>query len=112
MRRSRLACGGWAGKVRSRLTEQTGLRVTASNFLLRRHPNVSFDISGLPPIALLRYYPWLERVADKTMFGSDWPGPGVKDIGDNIQQFLSLDLSDEVKRKILRENALRIFNLG
>jgi predicted TIM-barrel fold metal-dependent hydrolase len=46
------------------------------------------------------------------MFGSDWPAPGVRDIGDNIQQFLSLDLSDEVKRKILRENALRIFNLG
>jgi len=46
------------------------------------------------------------------MFGSDWPGPEVKDIGDNIQQFLSLDLSDEARRKILRENAIRIFNLA
>jgi predicted TIM-barrel fold metal-dependent hydrolase len=88
------------------------LYTDTSFFLLRRHPNVYCDISSAPPEALLRYYPWLERAADKTMFGSDWPGPGVKDIGDNIQQFLSLDLSDGVKRKILRENAIRIFNLA
>jgi predicted TIM-barrel fold metal-dependent hydrolase len=46
------------------------------------------------------------------MFGSDWPAPGVRDIGDNIQQFLALDLSDEIKRKILRENAVKLFNLA
>jgi predicted TIM-barrel fold metal-dependent hydrolase len=80
-------------------------------FLLRRHPNVFCDISSTPPISLLDYYPWLERVVDKVMFGSDWPGTGVKDIGNNIQQFLSINLSDEVKRKILRDNAIRIFNL-
>jgi predicted TIM-barrel fold metal-dependent hydrolase len=81
-------------------------------FLLRRHPNVYFDISSTPPKSLLQYYPWLERVADKAMFGSDWPAPGVRDIGENIQQFLALDLSDEVKRKILRENAVKVFNLA
>jgi len=70
------------------------------------------DISSIPPRSLLQYFPWLERVADKTMFGSDWPAPGVKDIGENIQQFLSLDFSNEVKRKILRDNAIRIFNLA
>jgi len=80
-------------------------------FLLRRHPHVYFDISSTPPKSLLQYYPWLERVADKAMFGSDWPAPGVRDIGDNIQQFLALNLSDEVKRKILRENAVKVFNL-
>lgn len=81
-------------------------------FLLRRHPNLFCDISSAPPKALLRYYPWLERVADKAMFGSDWPAPGVKDIGGSIQQFLALDLSDEVKRKLLRDNAIRIFGLA
>lgn len=80
-------------------------------FLLRRHPNLYFDISSTPPKALLQYYPWLERVVDKAMFGSDWPAPGVRDISDNIQQFLALDFSDEVKRKILRENAVKVFNL-
>ncbi len=81
-------------------------------FLARRHPNVYFDISSTPPKSLLQYYPWLERVADKAMFGSDWPGPGVRDIGDNIQQFLALDFSAEVKRKILRDNAMKVFNLA
>jgi predicted TIM-barrel fold metal-dependent hydrolase len=61
---------------------------------------------------LLQYYPWLERVIDKAMFGSDWPAPGVRDISDNIQQFLALDLSDEVKRRILRDNAVKVFNLA
>lgn len=81
-------------------------------FLIRRHPNLFFDISSTPPKALLRYYPWLERVVDKAMFGSDWPAPGVRDISTNIQQFLDLDFSDEIKRKILRDNALKVFNLG
>ena len=80
-------------------------------FLLRRHPNVYFDVSSTPPKSLPRYFPWLERVADKAMFGSDWPGPGVQDIGENIRDFLSLSLPDEVKRKILRDNAVRVFNL-
>lgn len=45
-------------------------------FLLRRHSNVYFDISSTPPKSMFQYYPWLERVADKVMFESDWPGPG------------------------------------
>lgn len=87
------------------------LYTDTSFFLLRRHPNVSFDISSAPPKSLLRYFPWLERVADKAMFGSDWPAPGVRDIGENVEQFLSLGLSHEVERKILRDNAIRVFNL-
>ena len=87
------------------------LHTDTAFFLLRRHPNLYCDISSVPPKALLRYYPWVERVADKAMFGSDWPA-GARDIGQNIQQFLSLDLSDELKKKILRDNALRVFRLA
>ena len=87
------------------------LYTDTSFFLLRRHPNVYCDISSVPPKSIPQYYPWLERVADKAMFGSDWPGPGIRDIGDNIQQFLQLNFSDEIKRKILRENAVRVFGL-
>jgi predicted TIM-barrel fold metal-dependent hydrolase len=81
-------------------------------FLVRRHSNVYFDISSIPPKLLLQYFPWLERVQDKALFGSDWPGPGVKDISDNIQQFLSLNLPVETNKKILRENAVKLFDLS
>lgn len=87
------------------------LHTDSAFFLLRRHPNLYCDLSSVPPKTLLRYYPWLERAADKAMFGSDWPA-GARDIGQNIRQFLSLDLSDEVKKKILRDNALRVFKLA
>jgi predicted TIM-barrel fold metal-dependent hydrolase len=78
-------------------------------FLIRRHPNVYMDISSIPPQNLLTYFPQLERLADKVLFGSDWPGPGVPGIKANIEAFLQLPLSEEAKRKILRETALRIF---
>jgi hypothetical protein len=78
-------------------------------FLLRRSRNVFLDISSIPPQSLLRYFPRLDEIADQTLFGSDWPGPGVKDVGANLAAFSQLSLSDEIKRKILRENALRLF---
>ena len=56
-------------------------------FLIRRHPNVYLDISGIPPKLLLKYFPRLEEIQHKTLFGSDWPGPGVPDIKQNIDQF-------------------------
>jgi len=78
-------------------------------FLLRRSKNVFLDISSVPPKNLLNYFPWLERVADQAMFGSDWPGPMVMDLGKNVEDFYALPLSEETKRKILRETAERLF---
>ncbi len=78
-------------------------------FLLRRHPNVYMDISSIPPQRLLDYFPRLEEFADKVLFGSDWPGPGVPDIAGNIRKFLALPLSRAAQRKILWENAARLF---
>ena len=78
-------------------------------FLLRRSRNVYLDISSVPPKNLLNYFPWIERVADQAMFGSDWPGPAVMDLGKNVEDFYSLPLSEESKRQILRETALKLF---
>lgn len=78
-------------------------------FLLRRSKNVFLDISSIPPQSLLEYFPRLDQLADQTMFGSDWPGPGVKDVGANLEKFRALPISEEAKRKILRETALRVF---
>ena len=81
----------------------------ASFFLLRRHPNFWGDVSGIPPRSLLRYFPRLAEVADKLLWGTDWPGPMVPGMKDNLDQFLALDLPDDVKRKLLQDNPDRLF---
>jgi hypothetical protein len=78
-------------------------------FLVRRHPNVFLDISGIPPLALLKYFPRLQEIAAKTLFGTDWPGPGVPDIKKNLDDFRALDLSDVAKQQILTRTALGIW---
>ncbi|HEV8594433.1 MAG TPA: amidohydrolase family protein, partial [Thermoplasmata archaeon] len=77
---------------------------------LRRHRNVYMDISSIPPKHLLRFFPRLEEVADKALFGSDWPGPGVPGIAENLAAFRALPLSPEAKRKVLEDNARRLFS--
>jgi hypothetical protein len=81
----------------------------ASLFLLRRHANFWGDVSGIPPRGLLRYFPRLEAVADKLLWGTDWPGPMVPGMRENLDAFLALDLSDDVKRKLLQDNPDRLF---
>jgi len=78
-------------------------------FLIRRHSNVFLDISGIPPRALLKYFPRLEDIANKTLFGTDWPGPGVPDVKQNLEEFRALALPEETKQKILSSTALEIW---
>ncbi len=78
-------------------------------FLVRRHSNVFLDISGIPPKTLLKYFPRLHEIANKTLFGTDWPGPGVPDIKRNLDDFRALPLPDTCKRQILAETALSIW---
>jgi len=80
-------------------------------FLVRRHPNVYMDISSSPPQNLLEYFPRLEDIADKVLWGSDWPGPMVPGMKTNLDRFCQLPLSAEAKRKILYDNAARLFGL-
>ena len=85
------------------------LWMEAAFFVVRRHPNVFLEVSGIPPAKLLEYFPRLEEIAHKTVWGTDWPSPGVKSMRQNVDQFLALPLSDEAKKAILYDNALRIF---
>jgi len=80
----------------------------AAFFLLRRHANLWADCSGIPPKGLLEYFPRLAEIGDKVCFGTDWPSPGVKDLGANLEAFRALPLAADVKAKILRGNALRL----
>ncbi|MEO5937048.1 MAG: amidohydrolase family protein [Terriglobales bacterium] len=78
-------------------------------FLLRRHANVYLDISGIPPLSLLKYFPRLEEIAHKTLFGTDWPGPGVPEIAKNLADFKGLPLSEAAKVRILSGTALEMW---
>lgn len=78
-------------------------------FLVRRHPNVFLDLSGIPPKALLRYFPRLEAIAVKSLFGTDWPGPGVPEIKRNLDDFRALAISQEAKQQILSKTAAGIW---
>ena len=77
--------------------------------LARLRPNVYMEIAGLPPKRLLTYFPDLERVSDKVLFGSDWPS--VPTLKGNIDTIRSLPLSDHAKAQILGGNAARLLKL-
>jgi predicted TIM-barrel fold metal-dependent hydrolase len=79
-------------------------------FLIRRHANFYMDISSIPPKRLLEYFPRLEEIADKVLFGTDWPGFGVNDLRANIESFEAVPLSPAARRKILYDNAARLFS--
>jgi len=77
-------------------------------FVLRRHKNVWFDLSGIPPKALLNYFPKLAELEAKLLWGTDWPSPGVVSMRANVDQFLALPLADSLKRSALERNPERL----
>ena len=78
-------------------------------FLVRRHKNMYMDVSSIPPQKLLEYFPRIEDIADKVLWGTDWPSPGVHEMKINIEKFQALPIREEVKRKILYDNAAGLF---
>jgi predicted TIM-barrel fold metal-dependent hydrolase len=78
-------------------------------FLVRRFPRVFMDVSGIPPKALLRYFPRLPEIADKVLYGSDWPSPGVRSMAANLRDFRELGLPADVEKKLLETNARAVF---
>ncbi len=84
--------------------------VRSSLFLCRLHQNVFLEIAGLPPQKLLSYFPELETIASKVIFGSDWPG--VIDIAGNIAEIKSLGLNQESQGRILGGNAAVLLNIA
>jgi uncharacterized protein len=78
-------------------------------FLLRRHQNIYLDISGIPPKALLTYFPRLEEIAHKTLFGTDWPSPGVTEVKRNLDEFKALPISAGMRDQILSKTAASIW---
>jgi hypothetical protein len=79
-------------------------------FLARRHTNVHLDISGIPPKTVNRYVPRLVEIAEKVLWGTDWPAPGVTSLRKNIEEFRALGYGETVERKVLWDNAAKIFS--
>ena len=77
-------------------------------YLLRRHPKLYLDISSIPPKRLLEWFPRLEEIARKVVFGSDWPGPGIPGILEEIEGVRALRLTGRTKELILSANAVRL----
>ena len=77
-------------------------------FLARRHENVHLDLSGIPPRKLLDYLPRLEQFSGKCLWGTDYPSPGVLSMKKNVEDFLSLPLSNAARQRILFDNADRL----
>ena len=73
-------------------------------FLVRRHPNVHLDLSGIPPKRLLSYLPRLAEISDRCLWGTDFPSPGIASMKKNVEDFRALPLSDDAKRRILFDN--------
>ena len=78
-------------------------------FLARRHKNVHLEISGIPPKHLLHYVPRLASMADKVLWGTDWPSPGVVSMRRNVEDFRALGLGATVEEKVLWANANTLF---
>ena len=79
-------------------------------WMARRHSNVYMEVSGLPGKKLLQYFPRLEEISNKVVYGSDWPGN--PDLQRNILAIQDLPISEETKHAILFDNAAKILKLG
>lgn len=78
-------------------------------FMAMAMDNVWLDLAGLPPKKLPEYYARFDftRLADKFVFGTDWPGvPGASR---NVRALSALDLPDEVLTDVLSANAAKLF---
>jgi predicted TIM-barrel fold metal-dependent hydrolase len=78
-------------------------------FLMRRFPRFHLDLSGIPPPRILEWFPRLEEIADRVLFGTDWPSPGVPEIAGNLRALRGLALPGAVVEKVVSANALRLF---
>jgi uncharacterized protein len=86
-----------------------------ASFLALMRPNVWLEVSGLPPSRLPDYYgSSLVRLADKMVFGTDWPGvPGVQRNARALDKVLaSAGCTESQVAAALGGSARRIFGLG
>jgi len=77
-------------------------------FVLRRHRNVFLELSGIPPRRLLEWFPRLEEVGERVVWGTDWPSPGVETLRQNLDQLRALPLDQALVERITRDTPLAV----
>jgi len=77
-------------------------------FVLRRHRNVFLELSGIPPRRLLEWFPRLEEVGERVVWGTDWPSPGVETLRQNLDQLRALPLDQALVERITRDTQLAV----
>lgn len=82
----------------------------ACAFLAAHHRNFYIDVTGLVPNRLLDHFPTLERIANKVVFGSDWPAM-PRSVAANVEVIRGLGLSASALDDILYRNAARLLGL-
>ena len=87
-----------------------GFWYDACAFLASHFSNVYIDVTGLVPGRLLHHFPRLEQLADKVVFGSDWPAM-PRSVGENVGALAALGLSADALDRILYRNAARLLRL-
>ena len=80
-------------------------------FLAAHHANVYIDVTGLVPARLREHFPRLDRLADKVVFGSDWPAL-PKSPGENAAAIAALGLEADALDRILYRNAARLLRVA
>jgi hypothetical protein len=75
-------------------------------WLVERYPNLYIDVAGLPPQNLPNFFPDLEAIAPKLVFGTDWPG--IPSYAHNLGAIRALPISDAAKGNILGRTAARL----
>lgn len=78
--------------------------------LTTRSDHVYIDVTGLVPARLLDHFPGLADMADRVVFGSDWPAM-PKSVAHNVAAIRALGLEDAAVDGILRSNARRLLAL-
>jgi hypothetical protein len=78
-------------------------------WMARRHANVYLELSGLPGKKLMKYFPRLEEIHHKVVYGSDWPGN--PDLKRNVAAIQKLPISEQAQQAILHDNAAQILGL-
>jgi predicted TIM-barrel fold metal-dependent hydrolase len=78
--------------------------------LVRMRPNVWMELSGIPPRRVPEWFPELDRVRDKVVWGSDWPSsPAPSRL---IAQMAELPFEAATIEAVMWGNAARLFGVA